>query len=62
MLHYIAATQIDGFETDDEVFGVNGFQIGKTDFDAILLEKGFNEADIESLGYEEIVDRINDEF
>lgn len=61
MLQYIPANaQTPGIESNDkDRFAIHNFEIDKSDFDAILLDNGFNEADIESLGYAEIVKRIN---
>lgn len=58
MLQYIAAGVTNGFE-NDETFGMDHMEIDKVDFDAFLRECGFNAADIESLGYPEIVRQIN---
>lgn len=58
MLHYFPAYSSPVGDRD-EVFGVDGFEIGKADFDTLLVAEGFNEADVESLGYGEIVAQIN---
>ena len=59
MLSYTAAGIVDGLYEVDETFGMDGFEVDKANFDAFLRECGFNTADIESLGYEEIVRQIN---
>lgn len=58
MLSYYPAGVVFGWDRD-ETFAVDGFEITQTDFDIMLLDEGFNELDIESLGYEEIVRQIN---
>lgn len=60
MLHYVHKNSpLTGF-CNDETFEVDAMGIEKAEFDAfILTQYGYNEADIESLGYEEIVRLIN---
>lgn len=57
MLYYIPAGVTNGFE-NDETFGMNGFETSKKEFENELAKHGYNEFDIESLGYAEIVERI----
>lgn len=59
MLHYVPMnSHLTGF-CNDEAFEVDGREIDKSDFNEVLAQYGYNEYDIESLGYEEIVRLIN---
>jgi hypothetical protein len=60
MLHYVPVNSpLTGF-CNDEIFEVDGMGVEKADFNAFILEQyGYNEYDVERLGYDLIVRMIN---